>query len=164
MDRTVVRALDRQLLILLAQEDSDVSDSSGASRHSSMPPLIDAPPLTRSRPDLCFHSDEAADEWHEQARRCRHRAKTLWAILLFCQRNGRTLAWARNRDTLWALGSYWSLGSHWSIASLSAFFRERLLQKYIWTLTGWRVDGLTCIKWSFFIKMNVFSLKWLFSL
>ena len=77
MQRTVFRALDWQLLNLLAQEDSDVSDSSGASRHSSMPPLIDAPPLTRSRSDLCFHSDEAADEWHEQARRCRHRAKTL---------------------------------------------------------------------------------------
>ena len=77
MHRTVFRALDRQLLILLAREDSDVSDSSGASRHSSMPPLVDATPLTRSRSDLCFRSDEAAYEWHEQARRCRHRAKTL---------------------------------------------------------------------------------------
>ena len=77
MDRTVVRALDWQLLILLAREESDVSDSSGASRHSSMPPLIDATPLTRSRSDLCFYSERADDEWREQKRRCRHRATSL---------------------------------------------------------------------------------------
>ena len=77
MDRNVAQALDRKLLILLTREERDVSDSSGASTHSSMPPLIDATPLTRSRSDLCFRSDEAAYEWHEQARRCRHRAKTL---------------------------------------------------------------------------------------
>ena len=77
MDRTVFRALDRQLLILLAREDSDVSDSSGASRHSSMPPLIDATPLTRSRSDRCYYSEGAVDEWREQKRRCRHRATSL---------------------------------------------------------------------------------------